>query len=232
MTAPIATPAAAAPTPRVATPAFATVVLDVDSTVSGIEGVDWLAARRGPEVARRVATLTDEAMRGTVPLEQVYHTRLMQIRPRREDVDALSRAYVDALAPDCLATISRLRHAGVHVALVSGGLRNALLRLALQLHFDFEDVHAVDIRFDAMGAYTGFDEKSPLTTSVGKRDVIKSLGAARPILMVGDGVTDLAARDVVDAFAAFTGFTSREAVVKGADVVLSSFADLAAYVLR
>ncbi len=213
------------------TPAFATVVLDVDSTVSGIEGVDWLAARRGPDVARGIAALTAQAMRGEIPLEQVYGTRLSQIRPRREDLDALARAYVEQIAPGAVSTVHNLRRAGVQVLLVSGGLRNALLRLALELDLDLGDVHAVDIRFDAMGAYVGFDEKSPLSRTTGKSTVIAGLDASKPMLMVGDGVTDLAARSVVDSFAAFTGFVSREPVVRQADVVLKSFAELETLVL-
>src|SRR5262249_28185501 len=62
---------------------FATVILDVDSTVAGIEGIDWLAQRRGPDVAAKIAQLTDDAMRGTLPLEAVYGARLDAIRPTR-----------------------------------------------------------------------------------------------------------------------------------------------------
>ena len=213
------------------TPRFASVALDVDSTVSGIEGIDWLAQRRGDVVARKVADLTTQAMQGTIPLEQVYRARLDAIRPRREDVDALAHAYVDELAPGCGDAISKLRHAGVHVILVSSGIRNALLRLALRLDFDVGDLHAVDIRFDTGGAYTGFDASSPLTTSMGKHALLATLPLARPILMVGDGATDLATRRAVEAFAAFTGFVSRDAVVRQADVVIPSFAELASYVL-
>jgi HAD superfamily phosphoserine phosphatase-like hydrolase len=216
---------------KLATPAFGTVVLDVDSTVSGIEGVDWLAERRGPEVARRVANLTAEAMRGEIPLEQVYGNRLAQIRPRREDLDALARAYTDAIAPDAVQTVYNLRRAGVQVLLLSGGLRNALLRLALELDLDLGDVHAVDVRFDAVGAYIGFDEKSPLSRTTGKSTVLSGLPTARPTLMVGDGVTDLAARSVVDKFAAYTGFVTRDPVVRQADVVLKSFTELETLVL-
>jgi len=216
---------------KLETPAFGTVVLDVDSTVSGIEGVDWLAERRGPDVARRVANLTAQAMRGEIPLEQVYGNRLAQIRPRREDVDALARAYVEAIAPDAVSTVYNLRRAGVQVLLLSGGLRNALLRLALELDLDLGDVHAVDVRFDAMGAYIGFDEKSPLSRTTGKSTVLSGISTARPVLMVGDGVTDLAARSVVDKFAAYTGFVAREPVVRQADVVLKSFTELETLVL-
>ena len=207
------------------------MALDVDSTVSGVEGIDWLAERRGADVARRIGELTDRAMRGDLPLERVYGLRLATIRPRRDEVEALAKAYVQRLAPGCAGTISRLRDAGVTVVLISGGLRNAILRLATHLGVNVADVRAVEIQFDAAGNYSGFDESSPLATSIGKRTVIAALGAARPILMVGDGMTDLAARPAVDSFAAFTGFASRQPVVAGADMVVHSFDELEHVVL-
>ena len=212
-------------------PAFRTVVLDVDSTVSGIEGIDWLAARRGDVIARRVADLTSNAMQGGVALEHVYGLRLNAIRPRRDEVDALARAYVDALAPGALETIDRLRRLSVQIVLVSGGLRHALLRMALHLGLSPSDVHAVALRFDAGGAYQGYDATSPMTTSDGKRRMVESLALDGPILAVGDGATDLAMRDAVDLFAAFTGFITRPNVVEHADVVVASFAELERVVL-
>jgi len=213
-----------------ATAHFRSLVLDVDSTLSGIEGIDWLAARRGDLVQRRVSDLTQRAMQGGVPLEQVYKTRLAEIRPRREEVDALARAYVDAVAPGAAQTIARLRSAGVQVVLVSGGLRHALLKLALTIGLGPADLHAVAIRFDPLGAYVGFDESSPLTTADGKRHVVAGLGLEGPIVAAGDGATDLAMRDVVDAFVAYTGFVTRDSVVQQADAVASSFADLERFV--
>lgn len=212
-------------------PRFSTVVLDVDSTLSGIEGIDWLAQRRGELVARKVAALTADAMGGTTPLEQVYGARLSAIHPRRDDVDALSRAYVDALAPGAVEAIADLRRAGVQIVLMSGGLRHALVRLAFHLGVDLDDLHAVDIRFDAVGAFTGFDATSVLTTSGGKATMLSKLAIDGPVLLVGDGVTDLAMRGVTGQFAAFTGFVTREPVVRDADYTIESFAELASLVL-
>ena len=212
-------------------PRFASVVLDVDSTVSGIEGIDWLARRRGAETTAEITQLTADAMRGAIPLEDVYGRRLALIRPTRAEVDALSNAYMAAIAPDCPATIASFRRAGIKLALVSGGIRQAILPLAKQLGVDASDLHAVDITFDALGNFESFDASSPLTTSAGKGPVVAALGFPRPILAVGDGHTDLAMRPVVDAFAAFTGFAAREAVVRAADSVIKSFRDLAKVVL-
>jgi HAD superfamily phosphoserine phosphatase-like hydrolase len=212
-------------------PPFRTLVLDVDSTISGIEGIDWLASQRGDVVAHRVSNMTQQAMQGGVPLEQIYGTRLAEIRPRRDEVDALSRAYVEALAPGAVNSIARIRRSGVQVVLVSGGIRYALLRLALQLGLGPADVHAVSVQFDAIGAYVGYDAASPLTTAGGKLRVVRELKLEGPVIAAGDGATDLAMRGAVDRFVAFTGFVTRPNVVEAADCVAASFADLERIVL-
>ena len=205
---------------------YRALVLDVDSTVSGIEGIDWLAARRGPDVAERVHELTRRAMAGDIPLEDVYGLRLSEIRPRREDVEALSGAYLERLAPGVTESIARIRKAGVRVTLVSGGLRAALLPLASHLGLAPTDLHAVSVEFDEAGEYVGYDGNSDLTKADGKARVVSELRLPRPIMAVGDGATDLAMRDVVDAFVAFIGFVSRPKIVARAEATASSFADV------
>ena len=76
------------------------------------------------------------------------------------------------------------------------------------------------VRFDALGAYVGYDASSPLTTADGKRQVVSDLHLDGPIVAVGDGATDLAMRDVVDTFVAYTGFVNRATVVEHADAVV------------
>ena len=205
---------------------FRSVVLDVDSTLSGVEGIDWLAGLRGEATARAIAELTRGAMQGGVPLEQVYGRRLARIRPRHDEIEALSHVYVERVAPGAGRAIARMQRAGVPVHLVSGGLRPALLRLAYHVGLSPSDVHAVPIHFDAVGAYVDYDASSPLTTSTGKRDVLRALALDGPLLAVGDGATDLPMRDVADSFAAFTGFARRQLVVDAADEVVDSFAEV------
>ena len=212
-------------------PRFRAVVLDVDSTLCGIEGIDWLAARRGPAVAASIASLTDQAMQGAIPLESVYGERLAVIRPTADEVAELARAYADALAPGAREAIFRMRGEGVAVALVSGGIRQAIRPLAHDLGFGDADVRAVSLSFDDSGAFAGYDTTSPLATQRGKKDVIAQLGLPRPLLAVGDGASDVAMRESADAFAAFTGYARREPAVKAADYVVSSFRDLMAIVL-
>ena len=206
--------------------AYRTVILDVDSTAAGIEGIDWLATRRSASLAHEVAGLTDRAMRGEIPLEQVYGERVGRVAPSRADIQALGEAYVRALAPGCAEAVRHIRAAGARIILLSGGLREAMLPLATVLGVPWADVHAVGVRFDSGGEYAGV-EPSPLTTDGGKPAIVRQLQLERPVLAVGDGNTDLALRGTVDTFAAFVGFVRRETVAREADVVVESFEDVA-----
>jgi phosphoserine phosphatase len=207
------------------------VVLDVDSTLCGIEGIDWLAGRRDPTTGAAITELTDRAMRGEIALDAVYGERLAAVRPSRRDVEELSAAYIHALAPGAADAVAQLHEHRRRVVLVSGGLREAILPLAARIGIADRDVHAVTVRFTADGAYAGYDTTSPLTTASGKGAVVESLALPRRILAAGDGATDLAIRSVADVFAAFTGFVRREPVVASADHVIDSFAQLVELVL-
>jgi phosphoserine phosphatase len=197
-------------------PGFASVVFDCDSTLARIEGIDELA---GPHAAE-IAALTDAAMRGVIPLEDVYGRRLEIIRPTRAQVEALGRAYVAALVADARETVAALRWLGKTVRIVSGGLRPPVEAVAHELGLSSHDVAAVAIEFDPAGGYAGFDRASPLARSGGKAEVVGRWDLPRPALLVGDGATDLEARPAVDAFAAYMGVADRPNVAAGADVVL------------
>lgn len=210
---------------------FASVVLDADSTLAGLEGVDWIAARRSPDVAAECAALTERAMEGVVPIDAVYVTRLMRIRPTVAEMQLLAQAYVRAVAPGASACLAALRAAHVRIVMVSGGFRDALLPLAALVGIEAHDVHAVKLRFNDRGEYAGLDGDRILTTQDGKSRVVRRLALRAPVLAVGDGATDAALKPDVAAFAAFTGFVRRAPVVAAADHVLASFDELRALVL-
>jgi phosphoserine phosphatase len=211
---------------------FNSVVLDVDSTLSGIEGIDWLAALRGAEVKAWSAALTERAMEGKLPIEAVYGERMRAVSPALVEIDQLGRAYIEYMAPRARETLTELRAHGIDLVMVSGGLREAILPLARELGVDEQRVHAVSVFFDEEGNYAGFDERSLLTRQDGKRITVRDMGLRGPILAVGDGMTDCEIRQVVEGFAAFTGFMRREPVVQRADFVIENFDQLRELILE
>ena len=108
---------------------YRSVIFDCDSTLCGIEGIDELAGTRRDEVR----AMTELAMDGSVPLEEVYGRRLELIAPTRAQVHALGAEYVRRLADDAGDTVRELLRLGVTVRIVSGGLMPAVLAVALEL---------------------------------------------------------------------------------------------------
>src|SRR5262249_19099113 len=95
----------------------------------------------------------------------------------------------------------------------------AVLVLARALGITDADVHAVGVRFDARGAYAGFDADSPLARKGGKSAVLAGLRrAGERLAFVGDGATDLEAAGEAGPSGAFAGVERRPAVLARARV--------------
>jgi phosphoserine phosphatase len=191
-------------------PPYRTVIFDCDSTLSTIEGIDELA---GP-LRDELRAITDRAMTGEVPLEEVFGLRLERVRPTVEAVEHIGRRYVETLVPGAAELIADLWEAGTRVLILSGGLLPAVRHVGRHLGLDDADIHAVDLTFDANGDYVDFDRASPLARSGGKPALLRSLGIARPAALIGDGATDLECllEHAVDRFVAFGGVCRRESV--------------------
>ncbi|MEA2761322.1 MAG: phosphoserine phosphatase [Gemmatimonadaceae bacterium] len=211
---------------------FNSVVLDVDSTLSGVEGIDWLASRRGAEIETWSGSLTARAMEGLIPIEAVYGERMAIVKPTLSEIHELSGVYIDKVAAGAREVLAELREHDVELVMVSGGLREAILPLAKELGISEQRVHAVSVFFGGNGEYTGFDEHSLMTRQYGKRTTVKEMALKGPVLAVGDGMTDCEIRPVVDGFAAFTGFMKRDPVIERADYVIENFDQLRALVLE
>jgi len=210
---------------------FRSVILDVDSTLTGLEGIDWLAAQRGPAVAARVARLTDLAMSGEKSLDDVFELRLREVRPSRSEVVRLGAEYVRLAAIGAAEAIREMQEAGVRVVVISGGIREAVLPLAAALGVEAADVYAVGLSFTPEGEFAGHDTRNRLAHQLGKRVVAAGLALPRPTAAVGDGMTDAEMKPAVDCFIAYTGFVRRDAVTKQADASIGSFRELRELVL-
>ncbi len=132
---------------------------DCDSTLTRIEGIDELARRAGREA--EIASLTEAAMNGAIPLEAVYAKRLDLVRPDRAALAWLAERYTDEMVSGAAETIATLRRHDKAVYVVTSGLLQAVAEFAHVLGLAPAQVHAVEVHFDAAGAYQGFDFKLP-----------------------------------------------------------------------
>lgn len=201
--------------------------LDCDSTLSAIEGVDELARLRGPAVLAQVAAMTNDAMDGKIPLEQVFARRLEIIRPGRAETEAVGQLYIKDIEPTAQDTVAALKAAGWTPVIVSAGYTQAIEPLARLL--GIARIEAVRLDFDAAGNYAGFDTAHPATRKGGKPEIVCALKAEfRPgrIVAVGDGVSDLETKDEVDLFVGFGRYAERAKVKAGAHAFIKSLSEL------
>ncbi|HEY4300570.1 MAG TPA: HAD-IB family phosphatase [Candidatus Didemnitutus sp.] len=201
--------------------------LDCDATLSAIEGIDELARRRGPSVLAEVAAMTQAAMDGRIPVEQVFGRRLEIIQPTAADAAAIGTMYIANVEPDAKAAIAFARDAGWTPVILSAGYTQSIEPLAAYLGID--RIEAVTLRFNAAGAYAGFDRDFATTRSGGKPVRVAALkrefNSIRTI-MVGDGVSDLETKPVVDLFVGFGRYVERARVRDESEKFIRSFLEL------
>lgn len=197
------------------------ILFDCDGTLSTIEGIDVLADGKG--VAAAVHALTNEAMSYTGVHAGMYQQRLDLVRPTRMQVEQLSKTYYKHCTPDVPAVIAILQRLKKSVFVVSAGLYPAVSGFAGMLNVAPSHVYAVDIDFDEQGNYQSFDNDSPLIDRSGKRIIVKELAAAYPHLaLIGDGMNDFIAHDVVTRFIGFGGIYYRQNIAEQCDFYIKT----------
>lgn len=201
--------------------------LDCDSTLSAIEGIDELARLSDPAIFDEVVNLTNAAMNGDVPLNQVFKKRMEIIRPSLEMVRIVSQCYLDNIVPGAEKLIQHARQQGWTPVILSGGFEPIIRPFADQLGIDH--VEAVPLYFDASGNYAGYGEDYPTTRNLGKNEIIQQWKRAtlpEKVIMIGDGTSDLETQPDVDLMIGFGGVVSRDKVKQGAGTWITQLDDL------
>ncbi|MEZ6013561.1 MAG: HAD-IB family phosphatase [Planctomycetota bacterium] len=198
-------------------PPYSTIAFDCDSTLSTIEGIEELAHSATSEVRAELLRLTQRAMSGEVPLEEVFAQRLALVRPTRAAVEGIAARYCATAVPGARNVIAALRALGKRVIVLSGGLRDAVAPFARWL--GVEEVYAVPAEYDEDGAWLRHDPGAPLARSNGKPQLLRALCPDGDVALVGDGATDAEAGPACARFVAYGGVIPRSAVLARGDAV-------------
>ena len=198
---------------------FDIICFDCDSTLSKIEGIDELAKLVG--LGDELAELTNLAMNGVVPLEAVYEKRLALIQPKQSDIDAIAQQYIAEMVDGVTEVFNILSEHGKEIHIISGGLRQAILPLAALLNVPEQRVHAVNIYFNEDGSYQDYERSSPLARTGGKADIVSQIKKEYSIAVIGDGKTDMEAKQAGAFVIGFGGVVDRAVVRELADVFVA-----------
>jgi hypothetical protein len=203
-----------------------TIVLQVDATVSSLDGLTWLTGHRDAECGAQLAALQERDWSWA----DLAQARLKLLRPRRAEINELGAAYRGALLPGAADAVASLRRAGVAVLLSSDVAAEALFGVAAALGVGPDELLAPHLRFDAIGSFAG--SALPSSNLLNASAETPGLaGVTRARWFVGTRRSAMFVPRASDAFVAFTGVVAREGR-SDALASVSSFDDLAALALR
>lgn len=206
------------------------VCFDVDSTVVTSEGIDDLAAFLG--CGEAVASLTREAMGGNVPFHVALEKRLAVMQPSQDKIKQMLRDHPLQLTPKVAELISVLHTQNKAVYFVSGGFRQMIEPIAEKVGIRKDRIFANTFLFNDDGSFKSHLATELTSRAGGKAKVVANLKAQhgyKTVVMVGDGATDMEARDIpggADAFIGFGGIAVREKVRDGADWFVYDFEEM------
>mmetsp|Transcript_42071 Transcript_42071/g.132577 ORF Transcript_42071/g.132577 Transcript_42071/m.132577 type:complete len:182 (+) Transcript_42071:193-738(+) len=174
-------------------------------------------------------------MNGELSFHEALSRRLKIMKPSRQDVADLIAGDSIKLTPNVEPLFHSLRQRNKSICILSGGFWELIDPLARQLQLSREQVYCNSLLFDDAGAYAGFDPQAWTATQGGKKravEHIRELTNSKTIVMVGDGATDLEARDVgdgkggADLFVGYGGVEVRKRIQEEADWYIYDFQEL------
>lgn len=198
---------------------YKNVVFDCDSTLTFIEGVDEIAKLKGLD--EEVKRITHQGMNGEISFAESLYRRLSLLKPTRKNVEYLYDLYVHNLIDDVPQLVKALQFLGKEVYIATGGFQPAVEKLAEYLGIDKKNVFGVHLKFGKNEDFVGL-RKNHLTSRGGKKRVLREISKSGQTLFVGDGATDLEAKEVVDLFVGFGGVVVREVVKRNSPLFIKS----------
>jgi D-3-phosphoglycerate dehydrogenase len=211
-----------------------TYILDFDSTLVSVESLDELARigmTGAPDADVRMARfqeLTAQGMSGTLPFDESLRQRIALLKADRTHIDRLIGELKDEITDSALECEEWFEENADSIYVVSGGFEEYIIPVVEELGIARSHVFANRFTYDEDGVINGVDASSLLSQPQGKVAQVAALELAKPIIMIGDGITDyeVRAKGQADEFWAFTQHIARPAVVERADRVLSTFEEV------
>lgn len=210
-----------------------TYILDFDSTLVGVESLDELArmGMAGVDAEQKMTKfteLTNQGMDGLLSFDESLKKRLELMNVTRRDVEQFAEELKDTITDSALECEEWFAENADSIFVVSGGFLDYILPVTDELGIPRGHVYANKFVYDKSGKVVGYDDTLYLARPQGKVLQVADLELPKPIIMIGDGMTDyeVRAKGEADEFWAFTQHITRSRVVERADRVLTSFEEL------
>jgi D-3-phosphoglycerate dehydrogenase len=207
------------------------LVIDFDSTIIQLEGLDELAAialRRHPkrtEILERIKGITALGMEGKITIAQSLRDRLALLGANKKHLPELVKLLKRHITPSFRRNKQFLTRNADNIWVFTAGFEEYVIPVIQELGLNPRHVCANRFTFAKDGSIVGHDTTRLLSQPRGKIKQVQALKLRKPVWVIGDGFTDLEMKEsaMVERFFAFTENIERQSVVSQADKVIKSF---------
>lgn len=212
-------------------------LIDFDSTITQVEGLDELAAialksdPNGEAKVAQIKALTDKGMAGELSFSESLSQRLALLNANKSHVDILIEFLKENITESFHRNRSFLSQYADNILIISSGFKDFIVPIAEYLGLKPQNVYANTFIYNDEGDIIGIEQENPLSRTGGKIEVVKQLNLEGHISVIGDGFTDYEIKKsgLANRFYAFTENVERPAVIEVADFVIKSLDEFLFY---
>jgi D-3-phosphoglycerate dehydrogenase len=212
-------------------------IIDFDSTITKVEGLDQLAAialehtPNGDKIVQQIKDLTDAGMNGELSLSESLSKRMSLLNANKKHVSALVEFLLDNISESFERNKNFLSEYSDQILVVSSGFKDFIIPIIEHLGLKPENVYANTFVYADNGDIIGVDNANVLSQTGGKINLVKSLNLDGHVSVIGDGFTDyeIKKNGLADRFYAFIENVERQKVIDVADFSIKSLDEFLFY---
>ena len=212
-------------------------IIDFDSTITKVEGLDQLAAIAlaqspdGDKIVQQIKELTDAGMNGELSLSESLSKRMSLLNANKKHLATLVEFLLENISESFERNKKFLQEYADQILVVSSGFKDFIVPVIEHLGLKPENVYANTFEYNEKGDIIGVDNSNVLSQTGGKINLVKSLNLDAHVSVIGDGFTDYEIKQngLADRFYAFVENVERQKVVDVADFSIKSLDEFLFY---
>lgn len=209
------------------------LIIDFDSTINKLEGLDELAKiidhkNGNTQVSEKIKEITDLGMQGEISFTESLNRRMELLNFDQKDLEQLITHLKQNFTDSFINNISKLEEMRDDLIIISGGFKDFIVPCLSEFKFKTENIYANEFIFNKTGVCSGINNQNLLAKDLGKYNIVKSLNLEGELYIIGDGYTDYQIKELgaADKFIAFTENVARENIIRHADYVAKNFGEV------
>lgn len=212
-------------------------LIDFDSTITQVEGLDELAAialktdPNGNEKVAKIKELTDLGMAGELSFSESLSQRLALLNANKSHVNQLIEFLKGKVSESFDRNRTFLSEYADQILIISSGFKDFIVPIAEFLGLKPENVYANTFVYNSNDEIIGIDQENPLSKTGGKIETVKRLNLQGHISVIGDGYTDYEIKKsgLANRFYAFIENVERPSVINVADYTIKNLDEFLFY---